>query len=138
MMMSKPYIWLHAAFLVLIFLTRANALFNAVKKQYGLNTFLLQLKLPSPPPPPVPVPASLPRLPSVQKQDGIPTSKLQLSPDPVVSPPLENGTTRPPSAICMCDSDIQETARFVREFVTTSLIPWMEKCVVEWNEAVSF
>ena len=36
----------------------------------------------------------------------------------------------------MCDADIQETARFVREFVTMSLVPWMEKCVLEWNETV--
>lgn len=37
----------------------------------------------------------------------------------------------------MCQADIQETARFVREFLTMSLVPWMEKCVVDWNEAVS-
>ena len=29
-------------------------------------------------------------------------------------------------------------AKFVREFVVQSLIPWMERCVVEWNEAVRF
>lgn len=43
----------------------------------------------------------------------------------------------PHGMIRMCEIDIQETARFVREFVTMSLIPWMEKCVVEWNENVS-
>ncbi len=36
----------------------------------------------------------------------------------------------------MCEADVKETARFVREFVTMSLIPWMEKCVVDWNEVV--
>jgi hypothetical protein len=34
----------------------------------------------------------------------------------------------------MSDKDIQQTARFTREFLLMSLIPWMEKCVVEWNE----
>lgn len=28
-------------------------------------------------------------------------------------------------------------ARFTREFVVMSLVPWMEKCVLEWNEAYS-
>ena len=28
--------------------------------------------------------------------------------------------------------------KFVREFVVMSLIPWMEKCVMEWNENVRF
>jgi hypothetical protein len=36
----------------------------------------------------------------------------------------------------MCDKDIQQTAKFTREFLVMSLIPWMEKCVVEWNENV--
>lgn len=36
----------------------------------------------------------------------------------------------------MEDPDIQQTARFTREFLVMSLIPWMEKCVVEWNENV--
>ena len=34
------------------------------------------------------------------------------------------------------DNDIQQFSRFVREFVVMSLIPWMEKCVIEWNESV--
>lgn len=37
----------------------------------------------------------------------------------------------------MSENDIQQIARFTREFVLTSLIPWMEKCVVEWNDAYS-
>jgi hypothetical protein len=36
----------------------------------------------------------------------------------------------------MAENDIQQTARFAREFLVMSLIPWMEKCVVEWNEQV--
>jgi len=36
----------------------------------------------------------------------------------------------------MGEKDIQHTARFAREFVVMSLVPWMEKCVVEWNENV--
>ena len=100
---------------------RANALFNAVKKQYGLHTHLLRLTLPSPSPAPVPVPALLPRLPPISLQDG-------------ASKPGDSQASN--SSIRMCEADIQETARFVREFVTMSLLPWMEKCVVDWNEAV--
>ncbi|QRW04932.1 ER-Golgi trafficking TRAPP I complex 85 kDa subunit [Ceratobasidium sp. AG-Ba] len=37
--------------------------------------------------------------------------------------------------IHMAEEDLQSTNRFVREFVTQSLIPWMERNVVEWNEA---
>ncbi|KAJ8468953.1 hypothetical protein ONZ45_g17058 [Pleurotus djamor] len=37
----------------------AAALLNAVKKQFGLNCYLLPLALPNPPPPPVPVPRSI-------------------------------------------------------------------------------
>lgn len=37
----------------------------------------------------------------------------------------------------MGEADIKATAQFVREFVTTGLIPWMEKAVIDWNEAVS-
>jgi hypothetical protein len=38
----------------------------------------------------------------------------------------------------MSETDIQQTARFTREFLVMSLVPWMEKCVVEWNENVAF
>jgi hypothetical protein len=37
----------------------------------------------------------------------------------------------------MSEQDIQQTARFAREFVTMNLVPWMEKYVIEWNETVS-
>ena len=37
----------------------------------------------------------------------------------------------------MEEKDIQQTARFTREFLVMSLIPWMEKCVVDWNENVT-
>lgn len=60
---------------------------------------------------------------------------------------MQNDTLRPSlpesksgemgNAIRMCDPDIQATAQFLREFVTTTLIPWMEKCVMDWNESVS-
>lgn len=36
----------------------------------------------------------------------------------------------------MGEEDIQHTARFTREFVVQSLVPWMEKCVNDWNEIV--
>ncbi|KAG5652297.1 hypothetical protein H0H81_005519 [Sphagnurus paluster] len=37
----------------------------------------------------------------------------------------------------MAEKDIQHTARFSREFLVMSLLPWMEKCMVEWNETFS-
>ena len=40
------------------------------------------------------------------------------------------------STLAMTENDIQQTARFTREFLVMNLIPWMEKCVVEWNENV--
>jgi hypothetical protein len=108
--------------------TRANALVNAVKKQYGLHTYLLHLKLPSPAPPPVPVPALFPRLPSASAAEGEEANQQA----------AQRGLPVSHGAIRMCDTDIQETARFVREFVTMSLIPWMEKCVLDWNETVCY
>ncbi|KAF5375128.1 hypothetical protein D9758_000414 [Tetrapyrgos nigripes] len=116
----------------------ANALFNAVKKQFGLHTFLLSLDLPNPPPAPVPVPAAMPRLPPpTPDSPKILPAASPLSPLPA-SPSA--GGTSPPSAantLRMNNKDIQQTARFTREFLTMSLIPWMEKCVVEWNENFS-
>ncbi|KAF9229138.1 hypothetical protein BS17DRAFT_742850 [Gyrodon lividus] len=108
----------------------AGALFNAVKKQYGYHTFLLPLSLPSPPPPLVPVPVLVPRLPppSLGTQQNGP---LLSEPDSTTSTGMTLNTLR------MSEEDIQQTARFTREFVVMSLIPWMEKCLLEWNEAYS-
>ncbi|KAG0696032.1 ER-golgi trafficking TRAPP I complex 85 kDa subunit-domain-containing protein [Suillus ampliporus] len=106
----------------------AGALFNAVKKQYGLHTYLLSLGLPSPPPPPVSIPAFVPRLP--------PPTILNGSADGV-PPDLKTAQTVPLNTLRMSEQDIQQTARFTREFVTMNLVPWMEKCVVEWNETYS-
>lgn len=114
---------------------RATALFNAVKKQFGLDVYLLHLALPSPPPPPVPVPLQLPRLPR-------PT--LPESP-PMMRNPKRNSTNGPvnasldpasPNTLRLVQSDIQQTSKFAREFVVGCLIPWMEKNVLEWSEAV--
>jgi hypothetical protein len=112
---------------------RANALFNAVKKQYGLHSYLLPLELPSPPPPPVPVPSAPLRLPP------IPHSLLN-TPDPSATRSKSfsaSGATHEVNALRMSDQDIQQTAKFVREFVSMSLVPWMERCVADWNENVT-
>ncbi|KAF9010359.1 hypothetical protein BDZ89DRAFT_996309 [Hymenopellis radicata] len=95
----------------------AGALFNAVKKQFGLNSYLLPLTCPDIPPPPVPVPALVPRLPAVGESDSPPETSL--------------------NTLRMAEADIQGTARFTREFLLMSLIPWMETCVVQWNENFS-
>ncbi|KAF7320299.1 hypothetical protein MKEN_00814700 [Mycena kentingensis (nom. inval.)] len=109
----------------------AGALFNAVKKQYGLHSFLLQLALPSPPPAPVPIPALIPRLPPPPSSDSPEHSPIV----PPTTPSLPYGS--PINTLKMSESDIQQTAKFTREFVVMSLIPWMEKCVLEWNENFS-
>ncbi|KAG2075048.1 hypothetical protein BDR04DRAFT_1006461 [Suillus decipiens] len=106
----------------------AGALFNAVKKQYGLHTYLLSLELPFPPPPPVSIPALVPRLPPLTISNG---STDAVRPDPKVTQTIPLNTLR------MSEQDIQQTARFAREFVTMNLVPWMEKCVIEWNETYS-
>ncbi|KAG6841941.1 hypothetical protein C0991_005121 [Blastosporella zonata] len=111
----------------------AGALFNAIKKQYGLHSYLLPLALPAPPPPPVPVPALVPRLPPSPSQDF-------LNPPLIPSTPLSPGfpaDTNGLHTMRMSEKDIQQTARFAREFLVMSLLPWMEKCVVDWNEAFS-
>ena len=102
---------------------RAGALFNAVKKQFGLHSYLLSLGLPKPPPKPIPVPALIPHLPTPPSSESPPS-------DNVTSPTTLN-------TLSMEEKDIQQTARFTREFLVMSLIPWMEKCVVDWNENVT-
>ena len=170
-----PCMWLHVAIvpraLTVTFAcrSRADALFNAVKKQYGLHSFLLPLQLPtSPPPDPVPVPTLPPRMPTASTLDTPPLLSATLSasddglrtpgltpprppPSPIPRntgpPPLANKRTddvSPPapaddytgSTLRLSQDDILQIGRFVREFVTMSLVPWMEKCVVEWNESV--
>ncbi|KAG7450664.1 uncharacterized protein BT62DRAFT_927934 [Guyanagaster necrorhizus] len=109
----------------------AGALFNAVKKQFGLHSYLLPLTLPNPPPPPVPVPALVPRLPPLSSTDSTQPGSSGPNGDANHSADVTLNTLR------LGESDIQRTARFTREFLVMSLLPWMEKCVVEWNESFS-
>ena len=90
-----------------------------MKKQFGLNTHLLQL--------PslretttISVPPYLPQLPSSE-----------------TSGPYTPSHSSRTMTLAMSEMDTQNTSRFVREFVTMSLIPWMERSVTEWNESVS-
>lgn len=98
-----------------------ESLFNAVNNQYG-NSHLLKLVLPSPPPSGVPSPAPLPRLPFNPETPGSDAPQPQTE----------------PFEIKMIEADLESTAKFVRELAVDSLIPWMGKCILEWNEAVSF
>ncbi|KAG7099059.1 hypothetical protein E1B28_000934 [Marasmius oreades] len=117
----------------------AGALYNAVKKQYGLHTYMLPLDLPNPPPAPVPVPATMPRLPP-QNADS-PDFRPPPTPYTPHAPQLPTANSKPVNLLVntlqMNEKDIQQTARFTREFLVMSLIPWMERCVVEWNESFS-
>lgn len=42
----------------------------------------------------------------------------------------------PANSLRLTQEDIKKTAQFARQFVVMSLIPWMERCVVDWNEVV--
>ena len=95
------------------------ALFNATKKQYGLHTHLLNLSL-SRPASPISVPSHLPELPPTPMPDATFSMTTQESAD----------------RLYLTEPDIAQFSRFVREFVTMSLVPWMERCVLDWNEAV--
>jgi hypothetical protein len=99
-----------------------ESLFNAVKKQYG-NSHLLKLTLPSPPPSGVPSPTLLPRLPNDSESSGPGTPQPRTQDESFI--------------VKMIETDLESTAKFVRELAVESLIPWMGKCVLEWNEAVS-
>ncbi|RDB28485.1 Transport protein particle subunit trs85-1 [Hypsizygus marmoreus] len=111
----------------------AGALFNAVKKQYGLHSYLLSLAMPTPPPPPVPVPALIPRLPPPPPPDSLNSLPVTTAPASPGLSPHPNGL----NTLKLSEKDIQQTARFAREFLVMSLLPWMEKCVVDWNENFS-
>lgn len=140
---------------------RAEALFNAVKKQYGLHSYLLPLALPtSPKPDPVPIPFPAPRLPSLSSTDASPIPPSQVTSNGLTTPTPYVPTKSPmpysetPAALTadmaqrqslaisqvnslyLCEGDIQNIGRFTREFVVMSMVPWMEKCVADWNESV--
>jgi hypothetical protein len=102
---------------ILLNLNRCLALYNAIKKQYGLHIHLLHLTFdPGPAPIPIiPLPPQLPLPNATQTPSAVPDT----------------------SELWMSEIDAQATGKFVREFLTQSLIPWMEKNVVDWNEAVS-
>ncbi len=126
---------------------RAESLINAIKKQYGLHSYLLPLTLPtSPPPHPVPVPAPVRRLPPISSMVNSPMPPTQTPNSLPVTTPSPNSGEEPEqsqsqpedgSTLLLAESDIQQIGRFVREFTTMSLLPWMEKCVIDWNEIVS-
>ena len=96
-------------------------LFNAIKKQYA-NSYLLKFSLPSPPPSGVPSLTLLPRLPNDSETS-----------EPDASLPRAQSES---STVKMIETDLEPTAKFVRELAVESLIPWMGKCILEWDEAV--
>jgi ER-Golgi trafficking TRAPP I complex 85 kDa subunit len=64
---------------------------------------------------------------------------------PRLPPPVEhshangkNGTVEIPDVdeLLMTEADAQAVGKFVREFVTTALLPWMERNTIDWNENV--
>ena len=59
------------------------------------------------------------------------------TPDPSTTGSKSKSTTVDVNTLRMNEQDIQQTAKFVREFVSMSLVPWMEKCVSDWNENVT-
>ena len=59
------------------------------------------------------------------------------TPDSSITGSKSKSTPGDANTLRMNEQDIQQTAKFVREFVSMSLVPWMEKCVVDWNENVT-
>lgn len=134
-----------------------------MKKQFGLQTYLMPLTLPdAPPPQPARLPSPMPRLPPLSSMElsPVPTPQVPSGTDAMLArptPPRASSTPYTPGSstlsvnaippqpqqrpvhntLALNDDDMQQFNRFVREFVVMSLIPWMEKCVVEWNETVS-
>ncbi|KZS95953.1 hypothetical protein SISNIDRAFT_451603 [Sistotremastrum niveocremeum HHB9708] len=97
----------------------STALFNAVKKQYGVHTHLMNLEL---------------------SGDALPTP---IAPPNLSIPPPISANQKPVpelprvNVLRLSQHDLTEVGRFVRELVIMSLLPWMEHCVVHWNEAFS-
>jgi hypothetical protein len=58
------------------------------------------------------------------------------TPDPSAVTPEPARAARDINSLRLGDRDIQQIAKFVREFVSMCLVPWMEKCVADWNENV--
>lgn len=98
---------------------RAMALYNAIKKQYGLHIHLLAVSF-SRPEAPVAAPSLLPELP------------LSPLPDAAFSKVSKDRGEH----LNLSPEDVSQLARFVREFTTMSLVPWMERYAMEWNETV--
>ncbi|KAG9097649.1 hypothetical protein FS749_005806 [Ceratobasidium sp. UAMH 11750] len=103
----------------------SQALLNAARKQYGVHVHLMpwSLSAPSTTQPFIPALPSLPPSPNALLDT---PSRQQLD---------DLAEVAGHDAVRMAEEDLQSTHRFVREFVTQSLIPWMERNVVEWNEA---
>ncbi|CAE6378800.1 unnamed protein product [Rhizoctonia solani] len=104
---------------------QSQALLNAVKKQHGAHAHLMcwSLSGSSNTNPFIPRPPQLPPPPnSVTETPGDPQFDN-------LAKEVEIGST------VLSDDDLQSISRFVREFATQSLIPWMERNVIEWNEA---
>ncbi|KAI0094770.1 ER-golgi trafficking TRAPP I complex 85 kDa subunit-domain-containing protein [Irpex rosettiformis] len=146
----------------------AESLVNAVKKQYGLHTYLLSISLAEIPLQQArPIASPVPCLPSLTTMELSPiptphipagiatmlprpttpktatltpnvpgTPNLPVQPNTPQKPPPSPGIPRT-DALALSDNDIQQISRFVREFVVMSVVPWMEKCVMEWNESYS-
>ncbi|KIP12403.1 hypothetical protein PHLGIDRAFT_27246 [Phlebiopsis gigantea 11061_1 CR5-6] len=130
----------------------ADSLYNAVKKQYGLHSYILRVDFPeNPPPQAVSVPLPVPRLPPLSTMESSPMPQSQTpshlsvprssfpppprSPDPMAALGTRIGSG--PGALLLSQPDIKAVGDFMRDFVVMSMIPWMEKCVMEWNDAYS-
>lgn len=117
---------------------RAQALLLNIKRTYGHNSSLLPINSVAstlPPSPLVhPLYASLPPLdplalrdsPNGDVLDSVPSSSSTLD---VAEKSLLGGR--------LTDVDIAQMRAFLRELTVQSLVPFMERCVAQWNEVVS-
>ena len=95
----------------------------SAKKQFGNAVSMLPLVLPS-----------------------APTSGLKIMPLPPQLPPKHRERDNPEEPwramtsgepVRVNETDTVNIARFMKEFVSGSLIPWMEQRILEWNEQAS-
>ncbi|KAI9836585.1 MAG: hypothetical protein M1819_001217 [Sarea resinae] len=106
-------------------ITKSNALFDQMKRHFGLHCHLLRLRSVQC----VPTDDDSIRIPSCEwisaTEELAEIQKRELSED------LEDPTP------CIFESDATGIRTFVREMVTQSIVPFMERCVSTWNDQVA-
>ncbi|CED84527.1 Protein with predicted involvement in meiosis (GSG1) [Phaffia rhodozyma] len=114
----------------------AEKLVSQIKKSYGPHVFLLPVSSLSPSLPPSPFLHELYN--SVPPHDPIKAFTQGVKSPPIRQTGLEQTGTQDESAQMrggrLTDVDVGKIRAFLKELVGGSLVPFMERCVAEWNE----